>query len=134
MTLGESPRSAELPEDLKQKAVEALGYLKELATEFPDTQELQEHLDWLITQCNKVGIPVTLETLPSTAIREKGKKAQYPLVTPLHVFTTDLNNHMELNRLHPPEYQDLYDLRQVLRQALGIRKHRLDPNEFKDQA
>ena len=94
---------------------------------------MQEHLNWLIQQCNKVGILVTLETLPQTTIRDKEKKAQFPVVTPLHVFTQGLNNHMELNELRPPEHQDLYDLRHVLRQALGIRKYRLDPNEFEDQ-
>ena len=123
----------ELPDALKEQAGQALGYLKEMVDEFPDTKELREHLDWLVNKCNELGVKLSTETLPKTQLRGKEKKADFPMVTPLHSFTSEIERLSRYTELDQPGHRDLTDLLHVLRTALDTRKYRLDPHYYEDQ-
>jgi hypothetical protein len=123
----------ELPSKLKEEAGQALGYLKELVDEFPDTKELQDHLDWLINKSNELGAGLNVETLQTTQLREKEKEANFPTVTPLHSFTQEIERLSRHSELDQPGYRELQDLLHVLRTALDTRKYRLDPHYYEDQ-
>jgi hypothetical protein len=115
------PLNNELPNTLKEEAKQALGYLKELAGEFPKIPEMQEHLEWLIKYCETLGVDV--KSLPETQIRKKEADAEFPVVTPLHLFTMNLDKYIRHNEINTPE---LNGLLKVLRQALDLRKEALN--------